>query len=123
MSGQHILVIDDEVAIRANLLRFLRLEGYQVRVAENGAAGLASIEENKPDLILCDVMMPDVDGFAVLATLQANPSTATIPFIFLTASVEQDDKRFGGELRADAYLGKPFNLAELLALVKRKLDR
>lgn len=123
MSGQHILVIDDEVAIRANLLRFLRLEGYQVREAENGASGLASIAANKPDLILCDVMMPDVDGFAVLAALQANPSTATIPFIFLTASVEQDDKRFGIEQGADVYLAKPFNLAELLALVKRKLDR
>lgn len=122
MRTQQILVIDDESAIRTNLLRFLRLEGYQVREAENGAAGLASIEANMPDLILCDVMMPDVDGFAVLAALRASPSTATIPFIFLTASVEQDDKRFGIERGADAFLAKPFNLAELLALVKRKLD-
>jgi CheY-like chemotaxis protein len=121
MSGEQILIIDDESSIRANVVRFLRLEGYAVREAANGLAGLASIGESRPDLVLCDVMMPEMDGFSVLAKLREDPLTAKIPFIFLTASVEQDDQRFGLALGANAYLSKPFNLAELLTLVRNKL--
>ena len=123
MSGDLILIIDDESSIRANVQRFLRLEGYVVHEAMNGLAGLASVATNHPDLILCDVMMPEMDGFAVLAKLREDANTATIPFIFLTASVEQDDQRFGLAIGANAYLSKPFNLSELLALVRRKLDQ
>ena len=123
MSGEQILVIDDDASIRANLLRFLRLEGYVVREAVNGTAGLASVAADRPVLILCDVMMPELDGFGVLGRLRTDPATATIPFIFLTASVELDDKRFGLESGAIGYLSKPFNLPELLALVKSKLDQ
>lgn len=123
MSGDLILIIDDESSIRANVQRFLRLEGYVVHEAMNGLAGLASVATNRPDLILCDVMMPEMDGFAVLAKLREDANTATIPFIFLTASVEQDDQRFGLAIGANAYLSKPFNLSELLALVRRKLDQ
>ncbi|MEO8384079.1 MAG: response regulator [Betaproteobacteria bacterium] len=123
MSGEQILIIDDEASIRANIQRFLRLEGYVVHEAMNGLSGLACVAANRPDLILCDVMMPEMDGFTVLAKLRKDADMATIPFIFLTASVEQDDQRFGLSQGADAYLAKPFNLAELLALVKRKLEQ
>ena len=123
MSGEQILIIDDEASIRTNIQRFLRLEGYVVREAVNGSSGLASAAANRPDLIICDVMMPEMDGFTVLAKLRENAESAIIPFIFLTASVEQDDQRFGLSLGADAYLAKPFNLSELLALVRRKLDQ
>ncbi len=123
MSGEKILIIDDEAPIRANIQRFLRLEGYLVHEAVNGYAGLASIAANPPDLIICDVMMPEMDGFTVLAKLRENAETAAIPFVFLTASVEQDDQRFGLALGANAYLSKPFSLAELLALVRQKLTK
>ena len=121
MSGKQILVIDDEASIRVNVMRVLRLEGYVAREAENGVAGLASARAEKPDLILCDVMMPELDGFGVLSALRADPATANIPFIFLTASVELDDKRFGLTLGANGYLAKPFSLPDLLALIKQTL--
>jgi len=121
MSGEKILIIDDEASIRANIQRFLRLEGYVVQEAVNGFAGLASVAANPPDLIICDVMMPEMDGFTVLAKLRERTETATIPFIFLTASVEQDDQRFGLAIGANAYLSKPFKLSELLAMVRQKL--
>ncbi len=121
MSNKQILVIDDEASIRANVLRVLRMEGYAVREAENGAVGLASAKANPPDLIVCDVMMPEMDGFAVLVALRADKATASIPFIFLTASAELDDKRFALDLGADGYLAKPFKLNELLSLVRQKL--
>ncbi len=121
MGKKRILVIDDEASIRANVLRVLRMEGYETREAVNGALGLAAARAERPDLILCDVMMPEMDGFAVLTALRADPATASVPFIFLTASVEMDDKRFGASLGADGYLTKPFNLAELVALIRANL--
>ncbi len=120
-SGKQILIIDDEDAIRANLLRFLRMEGYVVREAINGRAGLESVRESRPDLILCDVMMPELDGFAVLKSIRGDSATAAIPFIFLTASVELDDQRFGPALGDETYLAKPFNLPKLLELIRLKL--
>lgn len=120
-SGKQILIIDDEDAIRANLLRFLRMEGYVVREAINGRAGLESVRESRPDLILCDVMMPELDGFAVLKSIRGDSATAAIPFIFLTASVELDDQRFGHKLGDETYLAKPFNLPKLLELIRLKL--
>jgi CheY-like chemotaxis protein len=121
MTAKQILVIDDEGSIRANLLRFLRLEGFQVREAANGALGLASVQAQQPDLVLCDVMMPVMDGFEVLRRLREEPATAALPFIFLTASVEVDDERFGTPPHTEAHLTKPFNLPELLALIRLKL--
>ncbi len=120
--NKQILVIDDEASIRANVQRVLRMEGYTVREAENGLVGLASARANPPDLIVCDVMMPEMDGFAVLVALRADPATASIPLIFLTASAELDDQRFGLGLGADGYLAKPFKLHELLNLIRQKLE-
>lgn len=116
-----ILLIEDEAPIRANLRRFLTLEGYQVVEASNGSEGLAAISVQHPDLILCDVMMPELDGFGLLGRLRSDPATAAIPFVFVTASAEKGDLERGRELGADEYVTKPFNLPELLALVKRRL--
>lgn len=116
-----ILVVEDDTFIRANLKLFLELEGYRVIEAENGAQGLAMTFSEKPDLILCDVMMPEIDGFEMLARLKANPAWTDIPFIFLTASAEGDTRNVGLALGADEYLTKPFNLAEVLALIRRRL--
>jgi DNA-binding response OmpR family regulator len=116
-----ILIIEDEAPIRANLVRFLSLEGYRVVQAENGRIGCELARCEAPDLIFCDVMMPEMDGFAVIRDLRADPATAGIPFVFLTASAEKDDIRLGVELGADDYVTKPFNIADLLALVARRL--
>lgn len=116
-----ILLVEDEAPIRANLRRFLVLEGYRVVEAANGIEGLAAIAAERPDLVLCDVMMPELDGFSLLGRLRSDPATATIPFVFLTASAEKVDLERGRELGADEYVTKPFNLPELLALVRRRL--
>ncbi len=116
-----ILVVDDDASIRSNLERFLTLEGYRVELAADGKSGLAKVAECRPDLILCDVMMPEMDGFEVCKRLRADPLTAALPFIFLTASVDMDDQRFGLEIGADEYQPKPFNLPVLLALIRRRL--
>ncbi|MBI3714570.1 MAG: response regulator [Betaproteobacteria bacterium] len=122
MNGKQILVIDDEISIRANVCRVLRMEGYTVREAEDGAAGLASVRAQRPDLILCDLMMPEMDGWQVLTTLRGDPATAAIPFVFLSASAAADSRQTGESLGADAYLVKPFRLAELLRTVAKWLD-
>lgn len=114
-----VLVIEDEGPIRANLLRFLRLEGYATLEAENGRAGVERLAKARPDLILCDVMMPELDGFAVLRAVRDNPETATIPFVLLTASADLEALEKGRSLGADEYVTKPFVLPELAALVKR----
>lgn len=114
-----VLVIEDEGPIRANLLRFLRLEGYATLEAENGRIGVERLAGARPDLILCDVMMPEMDGFAVLRAVRANPATADIPFVLLTASADAEALEKGRSLGADEYVTKPFVLPELAALVKR----
>ena len=116
-----VLVIEDEAPIRENLERFLALEGYAVESAENGARGMERIRTRRPDLILCDVMMPVKTGFEVLAELRGDPLLARIPFVFLTASAEKDDISKGLDLGAADYVTKPFNLTELAALVRRRL--
>lgn len=118
-----VLVIEDEAPIRANLLRFLRLEGYATLEAENGRIGVERLRDAHPDLILCDVMMPEMDGFAVLASVRANPATAGIPFVLLTASADIDALERGRSLGVDEYVTKPFVLPELAALVARLTRR
>lgn len=118
-----ILVIEDEPEMRRNLATILRLENFQPLAAENGRVGLESVRTHKPDLILCDVMMPELDGYGVIAALRADPETVSIPFIFLTAKGEKPDIRAGMNLGADDYLTKPVGKADLLAAIRSRLER
>lgn len=117
-----ILLIDDENPIRANLRRFLEMEGYTVIEAENGMSGLSLALGNIADLIICDVMMPELDGFALLARLRASPEWREVPFIFLSASAEMDVRLQGFALGAIEYITKPFHLIDVMALVRRRLE-
>lgn len=118
-----VLVIEDEPEMRRNIARLLKLEGYQAVVAENGAAGLARARESRPDLILCDVMMPEMDGHEVLRALRADSALRSVPFIFLTAKGEKSDQRGGMNLGADDYLTKPVENEDLVAAVAARLQR
>lgn len=118
-----ILVVEDEDGIRNNLVRMLRLEGYESLEASNGFKGLQIARQEAPDLILSDVMMPELDGYGLLEALRADPLTAAIPFIFLTARTDRLDRRHGMNLGADDYLGKPFSRDELLDAVTARLKR
>ncbi|MEG4810865.1 EAL domain-containing response regulator [Microcoleus sp. F8-D3] len=119
-----ILVIEDDELIRETLLQLLESHSYRVIAAENGRAGVQMALSEIPDLILCDVQMPELDGYDVLRTLRQNSLAATIPFIFLTAQSDKTDFRRGMELGADDYLTKPFTKAELLgAIASRVLKR
>jgi DNA-binding NarL/FixJ family response regulator len=118
-----ILVIEDEPEMRRNLATILRLEKFEPVSAENGKIGVELAKKEKPDLILCDVMMPGLDGYGVIAALRANSETVTIPFIFLTAKGEKPDIRAGMNLGADDYLTKPVAKADLLAAIRSRLER
>ncbi|MBW4572749.1 MAG: EAL domain-containing response regulator [Tolypothrix carrinoi HA7290-LM1] len=118
-----ILVIEDEKAVRENLLELLEAEDFQTVAAANGRIGLELASVENPDLILCDMMMPEIDGYGVLATLRQDPVTATIPFIFLTAKSSRSDFRHGMNLGADDYLTKPFTRAELLSAIGGRLNK
>lgn len=118
-----ILLIEDDAQIRANVRRYLALNGHEVTEAADGAAGLAAARGARPDLVLCDVMMPGLDGFGVLAALRAAPATAGIAFVFITASVEREAMARGLELGAADYVVKPFDLATLGAVLAKHLPR
>lgn len=118
-----ILVIEDEPEMRRNLLTLLKLEKFQPIGAEHGRAGLAAVQRDKPDLILCDVMMPELDGHGVLDALRKDEATAAIPFIFLTARGEKEDLRNGMNLGADDYLTKPVARLDLLEAIQARLLR
>lgn len=118
-----ILVIEDERSIRLNLLKLLSAEGFQTISADNGRTGVQLALIEQPDVIICDVLMPELDGYGVLKTLQQNPVTATIPFIFLTAKTERSDWRQAMALGADDYLTKPFTRAELLDAIASRLQK
>lgn len=118
-----ILVIEDDLEIRTNLLELLTLEGYSVVSAEDGMTGLLGALEQKPDLILCDVMMPELNGYDVLEAVRQEPEIATVPFIFLTALADKADIRQGMNLGADDYLTKPFTRTEVLEAINIRLAR
>lgn len=118
-----ILVIEDEEGIRENLLELLEAENFQGVGATNGKMGVELALQYQPDLIVCDVMMPEMNGHQVLQHLRANPATATIPFIFLTARSDKSDLRQGMEFGADDYLTKPCTHTEFLQAIKTRLEK
>ncbi|GAB4020193.1 response regulator [Spirosoma koreense] len=118
-----ILLIEDNVEIRETTAEILELASYSVITAENGKIGVKAALETKPDLVICDIMMPVLDGYGVLQVFNKNPQLAGIPFIFLTAKTERVDFRKGMELGADDYLTKPFEESELLSAIETRLSR
>ncbi len=114
-----ILIIEDNSDIRESTAEILELTGYQVLQADNGKAGVELAMQKNVDLILCDIMMPELDGYGVLHMLNKNDKTSDIPFIFLTAKAERVDFRKGMEMGADDYLTKPFDDIELLAAIRK----
>jgi CheY-like chemotaxis protein len=112
-----ILVIEDNDDVREEIVAILRYEGFEVRDAENGRLGLALARDWGPDLVVCDVMMPEVDGYATLEAIRADPATAATLFLCLTARAEQNDVQRAVGLGADDYLTKPFTTDELLTSI------
>jgi len=118
-----ILVIEDEPATLENLVLMLEMEGFKPLSAPNGKRGVAIAKREIPDVILCDVSMPELDGYGVLEQLRADESTVAIPFIFLTAKGDKKDLRLGMNLGADDYLAKPASAEEVLAAISARLGR
>lgn len=118
-----ILIIEDDTVMRENTAEILELASYEVKTAPNGKAGSAAAREWLPDLIVCDIMMPELDGYGVLHVLTRDPKTASIPFIFLTAKAEKSEMRKGMELGADDYLTKPFEDTELLNAIEARMKK
>src|SRR5690606_12250664 len=118
-----ILLIEDNQDIRENTAEILLLANYEVIEAENGKVGVEKAKKERPDLIICDIMMPELDGYGVLHMLSKNPETSAIPFIFLTAKSEKEDFRKGMNLGADDYLVKPFDDIELMDAIEMRLKK
>jgi CheY-like chemotaxis protein len=117
-----VLIIEDNNDIRENTCEMLELRGYKVISANNGIVGLALAREIKPDIIFCDILMPESTGYEVFNGLKEDPSTASIPFIFLTASVEKSEVETGLGMGAKGYLSKPFEANELFAMIRKCLN-
>lgn len=118
-----ILVIEDHALMRRNIVTILTMEGYDTVSASNGREGLALILAERPDLILCDIMMPEMNGHEVLQAVRTDPSTLSIPFIFLTANGEKADVRSGMNQSADDYLIKPVSRDDLVATLTARFER
>ena len=118
-----VLIIDDDPSYRGMMEVILQMEGFAIRAAADGQSGLALLRRQRPDLILCDIMMPDRDGLSVLEALKDEHALADIPFIFVSAMVERADVRRGMSAGADDYLPKPFSAEELLAAVNGRIRR
>ncbi|NEQ59932.1 MAG: response regulator [Moorea sp. SIO4A1] len=116
-----ILVIEDEIFIRENLIELLEIEGFDALGAENGVEGVQLVQKEPPDLILCDVMMPELDGYGVLEALRQDPATAKIPFMFLTASADRSNIQKIRELGIHDYILKPFNVDKFLDVISNRL--
>nr|WP_321230208.1 response regulator [uncultured Psychroserpens sp.] len=118
-----VLIIEDNEDVRENTADILKLSNYSVNTAENGKIGLEKAKQLLPDVIICDIMMPELDGYDVLKGLNKNSETASIPFIFLTSKSEKTDMRKGMNLGADDYLTKPFSENELLEAIECRLKK
>ena len=118
-----ILIIEDQPQMRRKLAMILEREHFVVATAPNGLIGLDMARSEPPDLVVCDIMMPELDGYAVLEALRADEATATIPFIFLTAKGERVDQRAGMSIGADDYLTKPVMKEDLLGSIHARLKR
>jgi two-component system OmpR family response regulator len=121
--ASQLLIIEDEDQIRKNLVELLTLSGFEVASASSGLSGVALALQRPPDLILCDIMMPQMDGYQVLEAIRMNPRLAHLPFVFLTAKADMVDLRRGMSLGADDYLTKPFSIKDLLAAIESRLKR
>lgn len=118
-----ILIIEDDHFLRENMIELLELSKYEVLSAANGKIGIEKAKKYKPDIIVCDIMMPEIDGYSVLEVLEKNKSTRLIPFIFLSAKTERKDIRKGMDLGADDYITKPFSENELLNSIESRLAK
>ncbi|BFP41256.1 response regulator [Flavobacteriaceae bacterium GF1] len=118
-----ILLVEDDISLRENMEELLDLSGFSVCAVANGRAAIAMAKKEMPDLILCDIMMPEMDGYAVLEHLSASPKTCKIPFVFVSAKTERHDVRKGMDLGADDYLTKPFEEEELLNTIHSRLNK
>ncbi|HOJ08039.1 MAG: response regulator [Ignavibacteriota bacterium] len=118
-----VLFIEDDKALRENFGKILSLNNYYPILAETGEMGLRLAKKILPDLIICDIMLPDIDGYQILKELSQTKETQTIPFIFLTAKAEMEDLRKGMNLGADDYLTKPIKTKEVLQAIRLRLDK
>ena len=118
-----ILVIEDEKSVLNNILEILESGGFKATGAKSGTLGIRMAKEQAPNLILCDIMMPEIDGYSVLSALKRENVTATIPFIFVTAKSDHTDMRYGMNLGIDDYIVKPFRRIELLDAIAIRLQR
>ncbi|WP_027390570.1 response regulator transcription factor [Chrysiogenes arsenatis] len=118
-----ILLIEDDPVLRHNMVELLTLENYDVDDAQDGEEGVRKAFESNHDLVLCDIMMPKMDGYQVFETLKSHPQTASIPFLFLTAKVDKEDVRRGMLMGADDYILKPSPIQELLQAIEIRLQK
>lgn len=118
-----ILVVEDETVLRHNIVSVLEFEGYETLEAENGVRGIELVFDEAPDLIVCDIMMPEMDGFEMLAAVRSHPNVQATPFLFLTARAEREVMRQGMDLGANDYIAKPFAHAELLSAIDAVLQK
>lgn len=118
-----ILVVEDESTIRQSIVEFLSIQGYEVFDTDDGYEGIEMAQQHQPNVIISDINMPQMDGYNVLTAIQQNPKLATIPFIFITALADRNDRRLGMELGADDYIVKPFTFDELMQAIKTRLRK
>ena len=116
-----VLIIEDNYEILENTVELLELEGFEVIYAHNGAEGILKAKQHLPDIILCDIMMPEADGYQVLSAIISDPETKEIPFVFLTASVERKEVQAGFDMGAKGYIRKPFETEELMKTIQECL--
>ncbi|MFZ6013859.1 MAG: response regulator transcription factor [Bacteroidota bacterium] len=114
-----VLIIEDNLEIRENTIEILELGGFKVISAGNGKEGIVMAVREKPDIILCDIMMPEVDGYQVIRELKADPATSNIPFIYLTASGEKSEVKLAMDMGANGYVRKPFDVRELMQEINK----